>query len=185
LTGIVALALGAGGAVRAAEPPAAPTARADLAREIVAADRDLELRRYFLLRARVSHPQRLSAGVGLLWTRQPASYDCATVCEMRGLAVEVEPGLDGVQLSAGFAVAAAETRRHRRFVARVYRAYGLRAALLRTWGDADLAPPDQTRAGLEGQLTVIGVSFSAGLFRRLGGDGREAWTATGGLGWGF
>jgi hypothetical protein len=179
--GIVALGLSANGAVRAATP----TDPVELTREILAADQDRDVRRYTLLRTRVSHPQRLSVGSGLLWTRQPVTYDCTTVCEMRGLALEVEPGVNGVQISAGFAVAAAETRGHERFLARVYRAYGVRGAVLRTWGDADLDPAEQTLAGVEGQFTVIGVSFSLGLFKRLGSSAPEPWSVTGGLGWGF
>lgn len=181
--GVSALALVLLGAGRAlADDPTRPT---DLLRAIADERRDRDRRRFTLGRVRASAPQQISAGAGWLWTRQPKVYDCSTVCEMRGWVVEVEPGLAGAQVSAGYAVAAAETGRHRRWLSRVYRAYGVRGAVLRTWGAAHLSPPERTLGGVEGQFTVIGVSFSLGLFRPIGSSGPAEWTVGGGLGWGF
>lgn len=162
-----------------------PTDLPDLTRRIIEEDHDLELRTFTLGRVRASYPQRVSVAAGALWTRQPVSYDCTTVCEMRGWVLEVEPGLSGAQISAGYAVAATETGRHRRFLSRVYRAYGVRAAILRTWDGAGLSPEDQTLLGLEGEFTVIGVSLSLGAFHRIGAGGSAEWVVGGGLGWGF
>ncbi len=63
--------------------------------------------------------------------------------------------------------------------------FAVKAALLRTWGNATLDPPGQTFAGVEGAFTVTRVNFSLGLFGRLSDRGDRDWLATAGIGWGF
>ena len=79
-----------------------------------------------------------------------------------------------------------ETGRTRSFLSDIYLAYGIKGALLRTWGGADLRPADQTFVGVEGDFTVIRVNFSLGVFRHVGsGNPDDDWIVTGGIGWGF
>ena len=118
--------------------------------------------------------------------RQPASYDCTTVCQFRGWLFQAEPGLAGGQLSAGYAVVTGEKGRNKHFLSNVYVGYGVKGALLRTWGEANLDPPDQTLLGVEGDFTVIRVNFSLGVFRHVGsGEPDDRWLIAGGIGWGF
>jgi hypothetical protein len=140
-----------------------------------------------LARARVSNPQRLSGGIGALLAHQPADWECKTLCDWRGPFVAVEPGLAGAQLGAGYAVVLGEKRNRDFFLSEVYLAYGVRAALLRTWGNASLDPSAQTFVGVEGDFTVIQVNFSLGLFRPIRTDSNADadWLVSAGIGWGF
>ena len=45
--------------------------------------------------------------------------------------------------------------------------FGIKGALLRTWGTSTLDPSGQTFAGIEGAYTVTRVNLSVGLFRSL------------------
>jgi hypothetical protein len=68
----------------------------------------------------------------------------------------------------------------------VHLAGGVRASLLRTWGDSPLGDEPQTLAGVEGELTITRVNFTIGLFRAVSGAGpHDDWVVTGGIGWGF
>jgi hypothetical protein len=179
--GLFVLGLCLGGA----SPAAAEPERSDLDRHILEEDHDLALRRFTLARVRISHPQQFSAGVGALWSRQPLAYDCSTVCELRGWILAVEPGLAGAELSGGYAVVAGETGRNRHYLSRMYRAYGVRGAVMRTWGQASLSPPTETLVGVETDFTIIGLSFSLGAFHPVGADAPSSWVISGGVGWGF
>ena len=171
-------------AVAGSSVPRSP--RGEIAEQILREDRDRTTRVVGLSRARVSHPQQISAAIGAMVARLPTSYDCTAVCEFRGLLLQAEPGLAGGQLSAGYAVVVGETNGNGRFLSDVYLAYGIKGALLRTWGNADLEPEDQTLFGIEGDFTVIRVNFSLGVFRHIGsGDPHDRWLISGGVGWGF
>jgi hypothetical protein len=159
---------------------------AALTARILQEERDAERRAVALARVRLSFPQRVSATIGAVVARQPKSYDCTSVCEFRGLLLQAEPGLAGGQLAIGWADVMGESRGNEQFLSRVYLGWGVKAALLRTWGDADLTPPDQTLVGVEGEFTVIQINFSLGLLRALSpDDARDTWIVTGGIGWGF
>ncbi len=176
-TGIVAAQEG-GPAPHAGLTPIEERVRlADLARE----------RRVIPLgRLRLSHPQQVSAGIGALLARQPAGPVCKTACELRGLIVRAEPGLAGGQVSAGYAKLVGGTASREQFLSQVYLAWGVKGALLRTWGEANLDPRHQTLLGAEAEVAVINVGFSLGAFRHVGsGDPNHGWVMTGGLGWGF
>ena len=136
-------------------------------------------------RVRAGYPQTVSAGLGVIRARLPESWECVTVCPFRGLVLQVEPGLHGVQLGGGFATLMAEKRHRKRFLADVHVAFGVKGVLLHRWDDANLAPAERTFAGIEFSYTVTRVNFSIGTLRRVdrvpGGD----WIVSGGIGWGF
>jgi len=168
------------------DPPATEPAGGDLTSRILEEEQDSELRVVGLTRVRLSAPQRISAGVGVIFSRQPSIYDCSTVCDLRGLFVQAEPGYSGGQLSVGYADIMGEKGGREHFLPKVYLAWGIKATLLKTWNEADLTPSDQTLLGVEGDFTVIRINFSLGVFRHVGsGDPDEPWVLTGGVGWGF
>jgi hypothetical protein len=167
-----------------ATPP--ETSRSDTVASILAEENDTERRVVGLSRFRLSFPQRFSAAVGAMWVRQPVSYDCSSVCKLKGPFVQVEPGYSGGQLSAGYAVVMGERGDNKHFLSRAFLGYGIRGALLRTWNDADLTPADQTLLGVEGDFSIININFSLGVFHHIGsGDPDNPWVVTGGVGWGF
>jgi hypothetical protein len=64
--------------------------------------------------------------------------------------------------------------------------YAFKGALLRTWGDSDVEPPNSTWLGAETEFTIVKVNFSLGAFRRVSGEAMgDSWLLTGGIGWGF
>jgi len=108
------------------------------------------------------------------------------VCDMRGMVAQIEPGLAGGQASLGFARVIAQAGEFERVLSKFYLAYGVKAALLRTWGDSPLNPEHQTLAGIEGEFSIDRVNFRLGVFHRISNIGsKEGITVTGGLGWGF
>ncbi len=154
--------------------------------DVRANDQETERRLYVVARARLSYPQRLSVGAGAFFVRQPVDHECLTACYFRGLLVQVEPGLEGGQVSAGYAVAVAETLGAGRFVPSVHVGYAFKGALLRTWGDADVEIRDETYAGVETEFTIVRVNFSLAAFRRVSSDPTgDPWLLAGGIGWGF
>jgi hypothetical protein len=181
----IAVCLAVGATSWSAEDPPGPTP-SDLERHIQHEEQELETRMVGVGKVRLSVPQRVSGSLGMLIARQPADIDCTTVCEYRGALLQVEPGLDGGQVSAGYAVVVGELGDNDHFLSNVFLGYGLKAALMRTWGDSSLSPPDQTLLGIEGNFTVIRINFSLALFRPVGSDDpADPWVVGGGLGWGF
>ena len=182
----VALACLTAGFAFAAGDDGDPT-RADRLRErILAEERDRTTRLVGLLRLRASWPQGVSAAVGLMRVHQPSSYDCRTPCPQRGPFVQLEPGLVGLQVGAGWGRLIAERGGNERFLSEVYVGYGIKGVLLRTWDDRTVSPAGQTFAGVEGEFSITTVNFSLGILRGISpGDGDERWVVTGGLGWGF
>lgn len=136
-------------------------------------------------RVRVGYPQTISAGLGVIRARLPESWDCVTPCPFRGLLLQLEPGLHGAQLSAGFATLIAEKRHRKRFLADVYLAFGVKGVLLRTWDGANLTPPNRTFAGIEFSYTVTRINFSIGTLRRVDRAPGDDWIVSAGMGWGF
>ena len=64
--------------------------------------------------------------------------------------------------------------------------FGIKGALLRTWGDASFDRADETFLGTEADFTVTQVNFRLGIFRSVSADPDEdPWMVTGGIGWGF
>lgn len=150
-----------------------------------AGDRDRELSLTPVGRLRVSYPQRVSGSIGAILSRQPPQ-ECTTTCELRGLLFQAEPGFGGGQMSAGYAVIVGGKNQQERFLSQVYMAYGIKAALLRTWHGSSLDPEDQSLLGVEGAVSIVNLNFSLGAFRHVGsGDPDDAWLVSGGVGWGF
>ncbi len=175
--------IAAGGEVSAEEPPSVP-GTTDLLDEITRHDDDLERRIVGLWGARASRALALSARVGLMVARQPASFDCTTTCEYRGPLVQLEPGIGGGQLSFGHGKVIGEHRGNRHFLAHVFLAYAVKGVILHSWSDASSVEPGETYLGVEGDLTAVMVNFSLGIFRHVSGDDDD-WIVTAGLGWGF
>jgi hypothetical protein len=159
--------------------------RVELTRQILEEEGESRRRTVGLLRLRASYPQKISAGFGWMRVRLPSSYDCRTVCDFQGPVFQIEPGLAGIQLSAGYAHLIGETRRSKHFLKAVYVGYGAKAVLLRTYGDSPLEPSGQTLIGAEGDLTVASVNLSLGVLRSLSDERERDWIVTFGLGWGF
>jgi hypothetical protein len=149
-------------------------------------DLRVEQRKVGLLGVRLSHPQYVSASLGVLWTKQPKDYDCTTLCDFRGATVEIEPGIAGAQVGAGYAILVGDKGRNRFFLRRVYIGWGVKAAFLRTWGNDSLQPESQSFLGIEGRFTVTRINLRLGVFRSLSSDEvNKPWMVTGGIGWGF
>lgn len=180
----------------AAQPPApstlqtgggasGSTSEKELETRIRERDRDLKTRLVMLGRARFSHPQTLSAGFGVMRVRQPRHYDCTTACDYRGPYVQLEPGLDGAQLSLGWGILVGEQGRSD-FLHSVYSGFAIKAALLRTWGKLQPDYSDESFFGLEASIAIARANISIGIFHpfsRAAGD--DGWLITGGMGWGF
>lgn len=158
---------------------------ASLEKQVRAADRDRRWTVTPVGRLRITHPQQVSAAIGALVSAQPAGFDCVATCEYRGWLLQAEPGLAGGQLSAGWAKLVGGKAHRERFLSQVYVGYGFKAALLRTWGDANLSPPDQTFLGVESAVTIININFSLAGFRHVGSGAGDDWRIAGGIGWGF
>jgi len=153
---------------------------------VAAADRARESRHYLLPAADLSYPKRVSGSLAVLFASVPTYLDCRGVCDMRGMVAQIEPGLAGGQASLGFARVIAQAGEFERVLSKFYLAYGVKAALLRTWGDSPLNPEHQTLAGIEGEFSIDRVNFRLGVFHRISNIGsKEGITVTGGLGWGF
>lgn len=169
-------------AEKSSEEPDTREIRGEIRREL----ETTHIRRPWFLGARVSHPQKVSASIGWIFSRQPTAYRCGTVCDYQGWTVSLEPGLGGGKVSGGygriFSVESLEGNRLRR----IYMAGAGRLALLRTWGDANLEPIARTFVGFEGSIAVTQVQLNVGVFRRVSsGDPQEDWLVSVGLGYGF
>jgi hypothetical protein len=174
-------------------PPPAPSSSPPgegsgdvLMRAVAAAEQTREVRHYLLPGVNIAFPQRVSASFSVLFTTVPTYLDCRAVCDVRGVIVQLEPGLAGGQVSLGFARIIAQSGEAERVLSSFHLAYGLKAALLRTWGDAPLNPEHQTLAGVEGEFTIDRVNFRLGVLRRVvAAAPHERMFLMGGLGWGF
>jgi len=154
--------------------------------EVAARQADVEPQVFTLAAVRLDYPRRLTGSLGLLFAKVPREIDCRVACDLRGVFAQVEPGLAGGQLSVGWGRLIGDTGPTSRFLANVHLAGGVRASLLRTWGDSPLGDEPQTLAGVEGELTITRVNFTVGLFRAVSGAGpHDDWVVTGGIGWGF
>jgi len=146
---------------------------------------DEEKRWYAIMRARWSYPQKISAGMGLLLTRQRSDADCSNPCTMYGWHFEVEPGLYGVQGSVGWGKVVAESGSTKRLLHTVYFGWAFRGVVLRTWGDGPLTPTEQTLVGVEADYSLLRVNYSLGIMRSLTSSADRDWVISVGMGWGF
>jgi len=146
---------------------------------------DVERRWYALTRLRWGYPLRFSAGFGAILTEQPSDTDCATGCMIRGWHFEVEPGQYGIQGSVGWGNLVGETGRTKHWMHTVNWGWALRGTVLHTWRYGPLGPVQQTLVGVEGNLSIVRLNFSAGIMRSLTSATDDDWVVTGALGVGF
>jgi len=136
-------------------------------------------------RFRVGYPQTVSAGLGVVRARLPESWECVTSCPFRGLVLQVEPGIRGIQLGAGFATLMAEKHHLKHFLHDIHVAFGVKGVVLHRWDGSERSAAERTFAGVEFSYTVTRINFSIGTLRRIdrvpGGD----WIVSAGFGWGF
>jgi hypothetical protein len=145
-----------------------------------------EMRRVGLLGLRLTYPQKFSGTLGFLWARQPADFDCTTGCDFRGPMVQIEPGIAGAQVSAGYAIVVGDKGRNTFFVRRIYVGWGIKVAFLRNWGNEALQPATQSFLGIETEFTITQVNLRFGVFRSTSrAEVERPWMITGGVGWGF
>jgi hypothetical protein len=165
-----------------AADPADPRPLIDLVRE---EDERRETRWTGFHRIRAGYPQTVSAGLGVIRARLPESWECVTSCPFRGLVLQVEPGIRGIQLSAGFATMIAEKNRLKHFLHDIDVAFGVKGVVLHRWDRSEPSAAQRTFAGVEFSYTVTRINFSIGTLRRIdripGGD----WLVSAGFGWGF
>lgn len=172
-----------------AETPAqtADDERARALTEKIRAEEDLAATRVVLpYRIALSHPQALSARLGALWSRQPTAFECTATCDYVGPLFQVDAGTGSAQLSAGYARVIAGQRRGGPLLSDVYVGFGVKGALLRTFGNTTRRYRDQTYVGLEGEFTITNLNFTVGAFRRVSDDATaDRWLTVFGFGWGF
>lgn len=165
--------------------PNSGAADRSLADQVREEDEQRETRWTGFHRIRATYPQTVSAGLGVIRARLPESWECVTACPFRGALVQLEPGIRGVQLSAGFATLIAEKRHRKHFLADISVAFGVKGVLLHRWDDSSLTSAERTFAGIEFSFTVTRINFSIGTLRRLERIPGDDWIVSAGMGWGF
>ena len=136
-------------------------------------------------RIRAGYPQTISAGLGVIRARLPESWECVTACPFRGLILQLEPGLGGIQLSAGFATLMAEQRHRKNFLADIHVGFGVKGVLFHDWNEGNLTAAERTYAGVEFAFTVTRINISVGTLRRIDRVPGDDWIVSAGMGWGF
>jgi hypothetical protein len=169
-----------------AEPRGAPPAPDELEPVIERHEEATSRRRIGVLSVGWAYPEVAAASVGVLSTRLPEGADCRTSCDLWGGFVQLAPGAGGGRISAGYGRVIGELGGDRPVLANVYLALGVKATLLRTWGeDVSRAPPGQTYLGPEMEFSVAKVNMGLGVLRRVDGSEGDPWLVVGTLGWGF
>jgi len=139
-----------------------------------------------LLRAAWEYPAQAALTFGTIVTRMPSDFDCTTTCPYRGATVQGTVGMGAGQLAIGYGSLVGETGRGDWLLRRVYVGYGVRMALLRTWGTSELDPEGRTYWGLQGAFTISQFSLTFGAYRPTSpSDDVPSWQLFGGAGWGF
>jgi hypothetical protein len=147
----------------------------------------VEKRWYMISRVRWGYPLRWSAGIGGMLTEQPTDQDCSISCAVRGWHFEVEPAQYGIQGSLGWGKMIGSTGGTKRWMHTVYWGWAVRGVVVCQWG-SDFGPlgvGPQTLMGIEGNLSIVRLNFTAGVLRSLSSVSSEEWVLTGSLGWGF
>lgn len=146
---------------------------------------NVEKRWYGLTRLKWGFPLRFSAGFGAMLVEQTSETDCATGCMVRGWHFEVEPGQYGIQGSVGWGKLVGETGRTKRWLHTVNWGWAVRGSVLRTWRYGPMGPIPQTLIGIEGNLSIVRLNFSAGIMRSLSSQTDDDWVVIGAVGVGF
>jgi hypothetical protein len=140
-----------------------------------------------LLRAHWDYPAKASLGFGIVAARMPANFECQTPCLFKGVTIQGAAGLGAGELAIGYGSLVGETGEAGTWLLRhVYVGYGMRAAVVRTWGASTLDPHGATFLGAEGAMTIAQFGLRLGLFHRVEPvSGESDWRIFGGAGWGF
>ena len=140
-----------------------------------------------LLRVHWDYPAKASLGFGVIATRMPANFECKTACLFHGVTIQGAAGLGAGELALGYGSLVGETTGPGEWLLRrVYVGYGVRAAVVRTWGASTLDPSGATFLGVEGAMTVAQFGMRLGVFHRVEPvPGQGDWRVFGGAGWGF
>lgn len=158
----------------------------DWTERIVAEERDAATRAVGTVRFALSRPTAITARIGTVLSRQPTAFDCTATCDHVGPLFQIEAGIGGAQLSAGYARVIGDRRREGFLLSNVYVGFGVKGAVLRTWGEAARRHRDQTFVGAEGEFTITNVNLTVGVFRRVSDEPtRDRWLTVLGVGWGF
>ena len=153
---------------------------------VAAQDAAPAMRTAGLLRIHWDYPAMASVGFGVIAGSMPANFDCKTPCHLDGVTVQGAAGLGGGELAVGYGNVVGESGRGDWLLRRVYVGYGVRAALLRTWGTSAPDPHGGTFLGVEGAATIAQFGVRLGVFRRVDPvSDRRDWRAFGGAGWNF
>ena len=168
--------------------PCFAIAAASAAPVVAAASNGVEATRTAgLVRAHADYPTIASVAFGVIVAKLPQSFECRTTpCLFSGLTLQAAAGVGGGEVALGFGRLTGETGRGNWLIRRPYIGYGVRAAALRTWGEAALVPAGDTFLGVEGAFTVAQFGIRLGVFRRTETvQGEKDWRLFGGMGWGF
>jgi len=139
-----------------------------------------------ILGAYWGYPTKASVDFGVIATKLPANFECRTICLFHGATLQAAAGLGGAEIAVGYGSLIGETGRGTWLLRRAFVGYGVRAAVLRTWGTSTLDPEGATFVGVEGAMTVAQFGMRLGLFRRVDAvAGQKDWRVFGGAGWGF
>jgi len=155
-----------------------------LEKQIAAEDADRETRLVVLQRVGWIHPSGPSGSLALMLARLEPNADCATLCSLLGPYAQLDGGLAGGRLSIGYGQVLGELRRGR-LLTHAYLGFGVKATLLRTWGDPAGAPPATTYFGGTMEVAIAKVNLELGALRRIQGRRDDRWLFTWGLGVGF
>jgi hypothetical protein len=161
------------------------TVNTEMKNRVIAEERDRRRMALGLIGIQLTTPQVVAISLGVMATSQPRTYDCRMVCDFWGPFAQIEPGLAGGKLSAGWGRAMGSTGRRDHFLSRVYLALAVKATVLRTWGDYGPQEPGRTFAGAELEFSVARVNFGLGLLYRVDDTNDSPWLITAGIGWGF
>jgi len=139
-----------------------------------------------LIRAQWAYPSQATLTFGVVVTKMPGNFDCKSTCFFRGATIQGSAGIGAGEIAIGYGSLVGETGRGDWLLRRVYVGYGVRLALLRTWGTSELDPQGTTFWGVEGAFTISQFSVTFGAFRPTApGDDPRSWRIFGGAGWGF
>lgn len=143
------------------------------------------VRSFTLWRAGWYRPLGPSAGAALLRAPFRRGQHCIELCELDGPFLELTAGSGGGELSLGWTQFLGRLHADDRTMAEASLAWGLKATVLRTWGDPVGQEPGATFAGPAFEFSVARVNLELGLLRRLDGPGSGDWLTVWGLGFGF
>jgi hypothetical protein len=139
-----------------------------------------------LIAAYWDYPTKASLGFGVVATRMPGNFECKTSCLFHGVTFQTAAGLGGGELALGYGSLIGETGSGAWLLRRVFVGYGVRAAVLRTWGLSTLDSSGETFLGVEGAMTIAQFGMRLGVFHRVETvPGQSDWRVFGGAGWGF